>query len=146
MQNKILFFILFVLSLILSVTSAYKLGNDCSSKTILDRKGILLYNGYADHKSAFNGIGSCISLHSGDNTVCCYIKVKFKNKEADQRFTHRGCIEIKENEWAVIKETINQLERNITSPNITVEKQDVEIDCHSKLIKLTGLILLTFLL
>ena len=146
MKNKILFFISLVLTLFVTVKSEYTLGNVCNTKRILDGNSRLIYDGYADHKSAFNGIGSCISLHSNDNTACCYIKVKYKNKEADKKFTHRGCIEITADEWQDIKNVIKGLEGNITHQNITVEKQDVEIDCHSKLIKLTGLILLAFLL
>ena len=146
MQNKILFFILIILSLNLTVTLDYQLGRYCNSKRILDDNSKLIYDGYADHKSAFNGISSCASLRSAYDTACCYIKVKFKNTQADKKYTHRGCIEVSGNDWNNIKDVINNFEGNISHTNITVEKQDVEIDCHSKLIKLTGLILLAFLL
>ena len=146
MQNKILFFILVIVTLNLTVTLDYQLGRDCSTKAILDGNSQLIYNGYADHKSAFNGISSCASLRSSSNTACCYKKVKFKNAQAGNKYTQRGCIEVKGEEWNNIKDLINNLEANITHPNITAEKQDVDIDCHSTLIKLTGLVLLAFLL
>ena len=146
MQNKILFFILIALSLNLTVTLDYQLGRQCNTKRILDDNRRLIYDAYSDHKSAFNGISSCASLRSAQDTACCYIKVKFKNSEASKKYTHRGCIEVSGSEWNSIKDLINTLEGSISHTNVTIEKQDVDIDCHSKLIKLTGLILLAFLL
>ena len=145
MQNKILFFSLVVIALIVTVKS-YTIGSYCNSKRILFDNSSLIYDGYADHKEAYNGIASCASLRSTYDTACCYIKVKYKNAQAGKRYTHRGCIEVYGAEWNDIKTVINNFEGNITHPNVTVEKQDVDIDCHSRLIKLTGLVLLAFLL
>ena len=147
MQNKIIFFQLVVITLIITVTSDpdYTLGSYCTTKKILDGSR-LIYDGYADHKEAYNGIASCASLRSKFDTACCYIKVKFKNAQAGKKYTHRGCIEVYGQEWNNIKDVISNFEGNISHSNITVEKQDVDIDCHSRLIKLTGLVLLAFLL
>ena len=147
MQNKIVFFLSIVSFLILYVSPAYQLGGQCSDKYILEN-GKLKYDIYEDHKEAFNGIASCVSLRSTIDTACCYIKVKFKNEAADKKYTHRGCVELYGEEWNGIKEVINAFESNITEDGngekITVK--DVDIDCHSNLIKITGLILLAFLL
>ena len=147
MQNKIVFFLSIVSFLILYVSPAYQLGGQCSDKYILEN-GKLKYDVYGDHKEAFNGIASCVSLRSTIDTACCYIKVKFKNEAADKKYTHRGCVELYGEEWNGIKDVINAFESNITEDGngekITVK--DVDIDCHSNLIKITGLILLAFLL
>ena len=146
MQNKIVFFLSIVSFLILYVSPAYQLGGLCSDKYILEN-GKLKYDIYEDHKEAFNGIASCVSLRSTIDTACCYIKVKFKNEAADKKYTHRGCVELYGEEWNGIKEVINAFESNITAASgEQISIKDVDIDCHSNLIKITGLILLAFLL
>ena len=146
MQNKIVFFLSIVSFLILYVSPAYQLGGQCSDKYILEN-GKLKYDVYGDHKEAFNGIASCVSLRSTIDTACCYIKVKFKNEAADKKYTHRGCVELYGEEWNNIKSVINAFESNITaSSGEQISIKDVDIDCHSNLIKITGLILLAFLL
>ena len=148
MQNKIVFFLSIVSFLILYVSPAYQLGGYCKDKYILDEHSRLTHDVYEDHKEAFNGIASCVSLRSTIDTACCYIKVKFKNEAADKKYTHRGCVELYGEEWNGIKNVISAFESNITAAEsgeqITVK--DVDIDCHSNLIKITGLILLAFLL
>ena len=146
MQNKIVFFLSIVSFLILYVSTDYQLGGYCSDKFILE-SGKLKYDIYEDHKEAFNGIASCVSLKSTIDTACCYMKVKFKNEAADKKYTHRGCVELYGEEWNGIKEVISNFESNITaSSGESITIKDVDIDCHSNLIKITGLILLAFLL
>ena len=146
MQNKIVFFLSIVSFLILYVSPAYQLGGLCSDKYILEN-GKLKYDIYEDHKEAFNGIASCVSLRSTIDTACCYLKVKFKNEAADKKYTHRGCVELYAEEWFDIKSVINAFESNMTaSSGEQISIKDVDIDCHSNLIKITGLILLAFLL
>ena len=146
MQNKTVFFLSIVSSLILYVSTDYQLGGYCSDKFILE-SGKLKYDIYEDHKEAFNGIASCVSLKSTIDTACCYMKVKFKNEAADKKYTHRGCVELYGEEWNGIKEVISNFESNITaSSGESITIKDVDIDCHSNLIKITGLILLAFLL
>ena len=146
MQNKIVFFLSIVSFLILYISPAYQLGGLCSDKFILE-DGKLKYDIYEDHKEAFNGIASCVSLRSTIDTACCYLKVKFKNEAADKKYTHRGCVELYGGEWNGIKDVINNFENNITAASGEgISIKDVDIDCHSNLIKITGLILLAFLL
>ena len=147
MQNKIVFFLSIVSSLILYVSpQTYQLGGLCSDKFILD-EGELKYDIYEDHREAFNGIASCVSLRSTIDTACCYLKVKFKNEPADKKSTQRGCIEVYGEEWMGIKDVINNFKNNITAKSgESISVKNVDIDCHSNLIKITGLILLAFLL
>ena len=141
MHTKIIFQIFFVLKLVSNTYKAYK----CADKQIMDNY-VLRESSYADYKYAYHGVSSCAALKSGEDTSCCYIKVKFKNEVADEKYTHRGCIQLTFEEWSKIDETIQRYETNIPPHNPNVTKVDVDIDCNSKFIKLTGLILLASLL
>jgi hypothetical protein len=142
MHTKIIFQIFFVL--MLSSNTYEEMG--CEVKQVIYNNYVLRESSYADYKFAYHGVPSCASLTSDDDTGCCYIKVKFKNEIADEKYTHRGCIQLTFEEWSKIDETIQKLETNIAKNNLNVTKVDVDIDCNSKFIKLTGLILLAFLL
>ena len=142
MHTKKIFQIVFVL--ILASITYEEMG--CDVKQVIYSSGELRESSYADYKFAYHGVPSCAALSSDDDKGCCYIKVKFKNEVADEKYTHRGCIQLTFEEWSKIDETIQKLENNIAKNNLNVTKVDVDIDCNSKLIKLTGLILLAFLL
>ena len=140
MQTKI---VLGFLALIMAIY-AYDLGRDCSTKALLNGK-VLSYSTYANTKRAYNGVASCESLKTAQYS-CCYMKIKFKNTVADEKFTHRGCIEITSEEYSEIKAYRNNLEDLLIQNNYNISKVDIDIDCNSKIIKLTGLIFLAFLL
>ena len=123
----------------------YDLGRDCSTKALLNGK-VLSYSTYANTKRAYNGVASCESLKTEQYSECCYMKIKFKNTVADEKFTHRGCIEITYDQYDQIKEYRNFLEDELIKNNNNITKVDIDIDCNSKIIKLTGLIFLAFLL
>ena len=144
MHTKIIFQIFFVLMLVSNTYKAYV----CDDKQVIYDYGGFTKSTYGDYKFAYHGVSSCAALKSGGNTSCCYIKVKFKNEVADEKFTHRGCIQITFDQWAKIDSYITELENNIASynQNNNITKVDVDIDCDSKFIKLSGLILLAFLL
>ena len=142
MLTKKIFQIVFVLMLA-SITYE-EMG--CKVKQVIDDNNFVLReSSYADYKYAYHGVSSCAALSSDDGT-CCYMKVKFKNEVADEKYTHRGCIQVTFDDWANINTYIQTLENNIAENNLNVTKVDVDIDCNSKFIKLTGLILLAFLL
>ena len=140
-----------VIALIITLTIiGYTFSSLCSTKTILESNQIPTEYSYADRKVAYNEIASCASLRTAendqiDNHACCYLKVKFKNKDADKKFTHKGCIELSLDQMGNIDNTIESLESSISTPE-NIEKVDVDIDCSSKYLKLAGLILLSFLL
>ena len=141
MQTKI---VLGFLALII-YAYAYDLGRDCSTKALLNGYE-LSYSTYANTKRAYNGVASCESLKTEQYSECCYMKIKFKNTVADEKFTHRGCIEITSEEYSKIKAYRNNLEDLLIQNNYNISKVDIDIDCNSKIIKLTGLIFLAFLL
>ncbi len=142
MLTKKIFQIVFVLMLA-SITYE-EMG--CKVKQVIDDNNFeLRESSYADYKYAYHGVSSCAALSSDDGT-CCYMKVKFKNEVADEKYTHRGCIQVTFDQWKDIDTYIQTLETNIAASNPNVTKVDVHIDCNSKFIKLTGLILLAFLL
>ena len=141
MQTKI---VLGFLALII-YAYAYDLGRDCSTKALLNGYE-LSYSTYANTKRAYNGVASCESLKTADNHECCYMKIKFKNTVADEKFTHRGCIEISGEDYSQIKTYRNNLEDTLIQYTPNISKVDIDIDCNSKIIKLTGLIFLAFLL
>ena len=140
MQMQIL-----ILSILTFTVNLYELGNSCDSKAIFHGTS-LIEDTYADVKKAFNGVASCVSLKSDLDTLCCYIKVKYKNIDADKKFTHRGCIQLGSQELADVKATTEYYESELEKDSEHFKKVDVDIDCNSKFIKLTGLLLLAFLL
>lgn len=128
----------------------YTFSGYCSEKAILESNRLPTEYTYDDRKLAYNEIASCASLRTtssttADEKACCYLKVKFRNKEADKKFTHRGCIALTISEMSDIDKTIDDLEDKIEEPE-NIEKADIDIDCSSKYLKLAGLILLSFLL
>jgi len=139
MKMKILIFAM----LALAVNLYEKYGNECSSKAIFNGNS-LVGDDYADVKLVYNEVASCISLRSDDNSLCCYIKAKFKNRQADKSYTHRGCIELNADQLQDVKATTKTYESYFNTE--LYKKVSVDIDCNSKFVKLTGLVLLAFLL
>ena len=133
MHTKKIFQIVFVLMLA-SITYE-EMG--CDVKQVIYSSGELRESSYADYKFAYHGVPSCAALSSDDGKGCCYIKVKFKNEVADEKFTHRGCIEITYDQYVHIKEYRKFLEDELIKNNNNITKVDIDIDCNSKIIKLT---------
>jgi hypothetical protein len=124
----------------------------CDDKAILDNF-VLTRSLDADYTGAYNKVSSCATLSTTNTgTACCYIKLKFKNEIYDEKFTHKGCIEVSlENyllEDADFDKLIDDTEASINTHNgnrnITVDK--LSIDCSSKFIQLAGISLLLLLL
>ena len=144
MQTKIELFLLVTLTLISFVN--LELGGQCENKKILNDNNFL-YDTYEDYTIAYNEAPSCVSLRTEeDNSLCCYIKVKFRNRGADKKFTHKGCAKIYGTNLQDIKNYIKNYENSINEENENIDKVDIDIDCNSKFIKITGLVLLALLL
>ena len=146
MQMKAFIVVACFLTYVLS-SSYYTYGSECKSKSILNGHR-LIYSPYEDYTSAYNDYSSCTSLKSGDNHACCYLYVKFKNEVNDDKYTHKGCVEVSGSEWGDIENTISNLENNITTSyaNVTVDVKKVKIDCDSNYIKIAGLLIFALLL
>ena len=151
MKSKI-----FLLICFLSATFS-QVGDSCSDRAILDDDQKLIYDNYADINKVFNGVASCISLKTDDDKTCCYIKAKFENELFDEKFTHKGCIEIDNSllyddiEYDIddrIDDMLDKYDYAITGATngekIVFKK--FEIDCSSRFVQLTGFALLLFLL
>ena len=124
----------------------------CNDKAILDNFA-LTKSLDADYTGAYNKVSSCATLSTTNTgTACCYIKLKFKNEIYDEKFTHKGCIEVSLADYlledADFDKLIDDVEKFINTfngnRNITVDK--LSIDCSSKFIQLAGISLLLLLL
>jgi len=141
METKMMLFLLLTL-----FGCVILLGGECESKAILEDYEFLS-DTYADIKSAYHGIASCISLHNDDeNSLCCYLKIKFRNKQVDKKYTHRGCIPMLAKDVEDLDNFIDNYEAEMEKRNENIDKVDIDIDCNSKFMKITGLVLLAFLL
>ena len=138
---------------LIAASAPTDVGMTCEDKEIINSGNSLTYGKYSDYDRVYHGVASCYSLatpqyKTDDNYLCCYIKNHFKSEEADKKFTHKGCIPVP---LTVLNENglgnfIKDLEDNIEKNDETIRKVDIDIDCNSKFIKLTGLLLLAFLL
>ena len=159
MSTKAFIFLTFLL-----INISYELGT-CDSKKIVQTE----YNGYSlvaeeysnyylqdDYKKAFYKSSSCASLYTNDNynSLCCYMKVKYKLDEAKTHYTSKGCVEVSFTDlqsgdsFGSMKRGYEDGIKNFyaNNANSTVSDVDVDIDCNSKFIKLTALAFLMFLL
>ena len=145
--------------------------NQCKEKAILEEtprsKGLdfkikeIAY----DRTYAYNDVASCQSLYAeGDEafgSMCCYIKLKFKNPILDEKFTQKGCFEFNLTRYATesndkfdfgdykewIKESIEAKDYQMEgTEKFKVEVKTLDIDCSSKYLHLVGLALILFLL
>ena len=125
----------------------------CDDKAIVDKNFVLTKELNADHTEAYNKASSCATLSTtSTSTACCYIKLKFKNTIYDEKFTHKGCIEVSLADYLLedtdFDKLIDDTEKSINdyngNRNITVDK--LSIDCSSKFIQLAGISLLLLLL
>ena len=128
--------------------------NICSDKSIMDDNGILK-NNQSDLNYAYNEAASCASLTTSDSesTICCYIKLKFKNELLDETFTQKGCAEVEistlQSEDPDFDDFLDQTEADIEEVNggeNSIDVKSLSIDCSSKYLQLAGLALLFFFL
>lgn len=125
----------------------------CDDKAIVDKNFALINSTDADYTAAYNKASSCATLSTtSTSTACCYIKLKFKNEIYDEKFTHKGCIEVsyadyllEDTDFDKLIDTVEDLINKFNGDkNITVDK--LSIDCSSKFIQLAGISLLLLLL
>ena len=135
---------------LIAASAPTDIGTSCSEKAIIigeDDSYSLTYSKYANYDRVYHGIASCYSLTVDENELCCYIKNHFKNEEADKKFTHKGCIPVSYDDLNKgIDNYIKDLKAKIEEKVKNITKVDIDIDCSSNFIKLTGLLLIAFLL
>ena len=149
---------LITLATISLIFCEYNLGKPCSSKKLLTDDYFLDAEYYqslqGDYKVAFYDVASCLSLTPDTSDgVCCYMKIKYKLDPADSHYTHRGCVNVpsgyfaSSNDFENYETDIeNRITTNYASTTAVLSDVKVNIDCSSKFIKLTALILLCLLL
>ena len=137
------------------------IGDNCDSKHIvytLDETG----NPAADYTIAHHGIASCASLYpyeedqeDEDNPkLCCYAKIKYKI--GDDTFTRKGCYDVDvdstgnlniDNEIKILKDAFNStVDSYFAGQSVEIKIKDVDIDCNSKFLKYSALLILIVLL
>ena len=153
-MTKSLFFAIIVSTLISMCFSGL-----CSEKEILNDDYTLRESDYAasDRTLAFNEVASCATL-STDGYTCCYIKIKFKNQQADEKYTHKGCYALTESRAIDIglstpdtddvkwKDIINVIEQKFDNANPNLSSKKIDLDCNSKYLHYVGFALLFLLL
>ena len=134
------------------------IGDSCDSKHIANT---LDENGPAsDYTIAHHGIASCASLYPYDPDeedeatpkMCCYAKIKYKIE--DETFTRKGCYDVEATEDLNIDSKIQELEYSFESAlnsyfdgqDVDIKIKDVDIDCNSKFLKYSALLILIVLL
>ena len=141
----------FVVLIVLAIAPFCTALGSCSEKTLFS-SGYKLSDTTTDRTLAYNEAASCATLKpdsTSQGMMCCYIKVKFKNTNLDEKFTQKGCMEIDITD-AIINDGFDEFKDSVetgignVNPNIEVKK--LSIDCSSKFLHLAGIALIFFLL
>ena len=129
----------------------------CSDKAIFkDYTNYELINNNQDKTLAYNSEASCYTLNSdSDGYHCCYVKVKFKNEQLDEKFTQKGCMEftnegfenavVNDNDQMDFDDFKDEIETKIEQSS-GVKVKSLSINCSSKFLHLAGIALLFFFL
>ena len=140
----------FVVLIVLAVAPFCTALGSCSEKTLFS-SSYKLSDKTTDKTLAYNEAASCATLKPDSTTsgmMCCYIKVKFKNKDLDEKFTQKGCMEFDVTD-AIINDKFDEFKDNVEGyiqDQSDVEVKKLSIDCSSKFLHLAGIALIFFLL
>ena len=150
---------LFLVVTLLLIQSCYSQLYSCMDKSIIgDECQLVAKNG--DVNLAYNEVGSCATLQTLDDDddddgeddlhFCCYAKLKIKNKQLDQKFTLKGCLEIPLEKLVdpglKFKDFKKEIEGYIEGNNTDIEVKKLDIDCGAGFLHIVGISLLFFLL
>ena len=140
----------FVVLIVLAVAPFCAALGSCSEKTLFS-SNYKLSDITTDRTLAYNKAASCATLKpdgTSHGLTCCYIKVKFKNKDLDEKFTQKGCMEFDVTD-AIINDKFDEFKDNVEGyiqDQSDVEVKKLSIDCSSKFLHLAGIALIFFLL
>ena len=139
--------------ILLAIPFCYTESMACNAKAILSDKNVLVSGRReSDWTRAYYDAASCATLRANDGELmCCYIKLKFKNENLDEKFTHKGCYEVEKETYAssdksTFKDFVNDLENKINIANQNITVKSLSVDCSSKFLHFVGLSILLFLL
>ena len=134
------------------------IGDTCESKGLIT--GIDETGPVGDYSSAYNKVASCASLYpyedDEETTIpkyCCYAKIKYKVE--GEKYTRKGCYSVSSNRN--IDEEITDLENSFGTAlknyftqqgqsNVEIKDVEADIDCNSKFLKYSALLILIALL
>ena len=139
----------FVVLIVLAVAPFCAALGSCSEKTLFS-SSYKLSDITTDRTLAYNKAASCATLKpdSTSGMMCCYIKVKFKNTNLDEKFTQKGCMEFDVTD-AIINDKFDEFKDKVEGyieEQSGVEVKKLSIDCSSKFLHLAGIALIFFLL
>ena len=140
----------FVVLIVLAVAPFCAALGSCSDKTLFS-SSYKLSDTTTDRTLAYNKAASCATLKpdgTSQGLTCCYIKVKFKNKDLDEKFTQKGCMEFDVTD-AIKNDKFDEFKDNVEGyiqEQSDVEVKKLSIDCSSKFLHLAGIALIFFLL
>ena len=128
---------------------------DCQSKSLFKASNSLVLEATdGDVIKAYNEVASCASLDTDEDNkdlyTCCYIKLKIKNEQLDEKFDQKGCIQMSANDYIMedfdFKDYVDDVKLfiELNNTNITVKK--ISIDCSSKYLQFVAISLILFLL
>ena len=148
---------IFLLVTLLAIPFCASQYTTCKEKGLFsDSNQTVLISNDGDVNKAYNGIGSCATLTTdNDDGFCCYMKLKIKNNLYDEKYTQKGCYELRISDYLDLEDgyefgdLIKDIEAAINEKNKNIHVQDADIvslDCSSKFIQLLGISLLFLLL
>ena len=156
--------ILYIAILFISFNLSIEYGGSCDDKKVLKQETDTITgfdfedgdnNFYNDYKQAYNKEYSCDTLSTEEKHYCCYMKLKYKNKISDKKYTHTGCVELNSTQIENIDETIEIFENGLETyrnrkgnkfDKDNISKVSISIDCSSTFLKIFATALLSFLL
>ncbi len=128
---------------------------DCQSKSLFTGPNSLILEAIdGDVIKAYNEVASCASLDTeeddDDLTTCCYIKLKIKNEQLDEKFDQKGCIQMSANDYVAedfdFKDYVDDIKEYIELNNTNITVKKISIDCSSKYLQFVAISLILFLL
>lgn len=150
MNAKLFFLVVVFVSLQLCLSRVFF----CVDKEIMTDYKLHYPDG--DFNTAYGKQSSCQTLRAKDDNqhlkVCCYFKVKFKNKRLDRTFTQEGChrfdmTNLVNYDYDYDK-YIDAMKANISAANSEwdIDVKKITLDCHGNFLRFAGLAMLILLL
>ena len=131
----------------------------CQSKSLFKASNSLVLEATdGDVIKAYNEVASCASLDTDEDPdedlddlyTCCYIKLKIKNEQLDEKFDQKGCIQKSANDYIIedfdFKDYVDDVKEYIESNNTNITVKKISIDCSSKYLQFVAISLILFLL
>ncbi len=154
---KVITVYILLLSLVFICNQDEYYGGNCEDKAI--EEPLDDYNGYAgDATLAHHKVASCASLYpysvdDGDSNphYCCYVKLKYKLE--GEKYTRKGCVVVEADDdidnyistYETSFQTYVSNYYNSLGQSVELKDVDASIDCNSKFLKYSALLMLILL-